>query len=396
MRIGYFAHTHVSVSETFVHDLLLALNHRSDHFVFVSGASSGQALPGIQSIFSGYYSAGQKGAYLLYKIGQLLGGKGDQLKYSHLQRTAYQVLKQYSSDLSALDVAFVDYGTSSSVLYPVFKAFNIPYIVRVLGYDVSSAFASASYKREFLISCKHASAVIAVSHHLKRLLVLAGVDPQKISVIRIGGNPSYMLPQSWRERLKLAPSVVHLGRLTPKKHPLALIHAFSVAKQYVHNAKLTIIGDGPLMNACKNRVVQLRLDDAVHFTGALSREHAIPIMNKHWVFAQHSVTSMNGDQEGFPVSPVEAAICELPVVTTAHSGLTEQVVHGETGFIVQEHNYEDMGERIAWLMQHPQEAERMGKAGRKRMQSLCNPEKQMEQVYQLLQTTHESQAMVMS
>ena len=384
MKIGYFTHTNVAVSETFIYDLLLALHQKSEAFTFFSGASAGKPIGDIDSVYTGYYTQAEKGGYLLYKIGQILGGRGDTLKFNHFQRTAHQMCKRYRRQLSSLDVAFIDYGTSSALLSPMLKSYNIPYVVRVLGYDVTSAFASKAYKAAFLESCKHAAAVVAISYHLKRLLVLAGVDPAKIKVIRLGTNGEQIKPGNWETRLQDVPSVVHLGRLTPKKHPLALVHAFAVAKSKVPDARLTIIGDGPLMPAVKQRVAQLGLTESVWFAGALNREYAIPMLRRHWVFAQHSVTSITGDQEGFALSPAEAALCELPVVVTAHSGLSEQVIDGETGFLVQEHNYEAMGERLAWLLQHPDEAAQMGKAGRQRILAYCDPKVQADKIVNLL------------
>ena len=384
MKIGYFTHTNVAVSETFIYDLLLTLHNKADRFTFFSGASAGKPIGEIDAIYTGYYAHAEKGGYLLYKAGQLLGGKGDHLKFSHFQRNARQMLKPFRQTLAQLDAAFIDYGTSSALLYPILQAHKIPYVIRVLGYDVTSAFASKAYKKAFLSSCEAAYAVIAISHHLKRLLVLAGVDPKKIHVVRLGADGDRITPGDWASRVEQAPSVVHLGRLTPKKHPVALVQAFAVAKSMVPDARLTIIGDGPLMPAVKARVQDLGLSDCVFFTGALGREYAIPILKRHWIFAQHSVTSITGDQEGFALSPAEAALCELPVVATAHSGITEQVIDFETGFLVQEHDYETMGKRIAWLLQHPDEAERMGKAGRRQIMSICDPGVQVDKIYSLL------------
>ncbi|MFK7848119.1 MAG: glycosyltransferase [Rhodothermales bacterium] len=388
MKIGYFAHSKVGVSETFISDLMIALNKKAHSFSFFSGASAGTTVQGIPTHYTGYYDTPSRSSFLLYKVGQILGGRGDRMKFRYAQRSAVQIMQRYERHLAEIDVAFVDYGTSGALLYPLLEEKKIPMVMRVHAYDVTSAFANVSYRNAFLRACNFANCVLTVSDHIKRLLILAGVESSKIRLVRLGIGSRNVSVMPWDEKMKGPPSILHLGRLTPKKHPLALIHAFSIVKNNIEDAHLTIIGEGPLLNESKKRVAKLGLEEAVRFKGALAQKEAFGLMRRHWVFAQHSVTSMNGDQEGFPVSPAEAALHELPVVSTSHSGITENVIEGETGFLVQEHNYEEMAERMIHLLKHPEIAERMGKAGRQRILGICNPEIQTQKVYDLLEAAY--------
>ncbi len=392
MRIGYFSHSGIGISETFIHDLIVQLAGRCEHLTFVSGALEGHKIEEIPCVYTGYFSKAESKAYLYYKLGQLAGGKGDLLKFRHIEKSIRQTLRSYKDVLENIDVAFVDYGTSAVYLHKIFAELEIPFIIRVLGYDVTSSFASDTYKAAFLQASQQAAGIIAVSEHLKRMLVIAGVSPHKISVVNLGIRDTDVEPLSWKERLQHAPSIMHLGRLTPKKNPLALIQAFAVAKEQVTDARLTIVGDGPLMQPARDRANQLGLSASIDFKGALSREYAFPLLNRHLIFAQHSVTSINGDQEGFPVSPAEAAMHALPVVSTIHSGLAEQIVDGHTGFLVQEHDYVSMGERFIYLLQNPDKAEAMGNAGRDRILKICNPIEKVDEIYHLLEAAHFSRS----
>ncbi|MCH8328093.1 MAG: glycosyltransferase family 4 protein [Candidatus Marinimicrobia bacterium] len=156
----------------------------------------------------------------------------------------------------------------------------------------------------------------------------------------------------WQERLQAYPSVVFLGRLTGKKNPIALIHAFALVRASVPKAKLTIIGDGPLREKLVKRIEVLGLQSAVTILGVLDQEAAWNEMRHHWIYAQHSVSSISGDQEGFALSLAEAAAHELPVVSTWHNGIPENVIHGETGYLVREFDYEEMGmEKLTYDVQ---------------------------------------------
>ncbi len=386
MHIGYFTHSPVAISETFIHDLIYGLDARASKLTLFSGATSTRALAGVTVLPTGYHEIPEAKSYRLYKVGQVFGRRGDVLRFNYAQATAQRILRQEMASLVDLDAAYIDYGLSSAILAPLFTSLDIPFVVHVHGFDVSTALSSPRYKQAFIDSCHGARSIVAASHHLKRLLVLAGAPEHKIEVIRYGVSADTISPMPWSERRRLPPTVVHLGRLTEKKHPIALVHAFALVHRAIPDARLEIIGDGPLRAEVERRIKSLGLSQAVALHGALSRERSFPILNRCQVFAQHSVTSISGDQEGFPVSPAEAAMHELPVVTTAHSGLTENIVDGETGYLVQEHNYEAMVERIIHLLQHPDLAERMGKAGRRRILAMCRPEERADRIFTLLQT----------
>lgn len=59
-------------------------------------------------------------------------------------------------------------------------------------------------------------------------------------------------------------------------------------------------------------------------------------MRKAHVFVLTSVTAANGDQEGLPVTLIEAHASGLPVISTYHAGIPELVVHRQTGFLCRE------------------------------------------------------------
>jgi len=122
----------------------------------------------------------------------------------------------------------------------------------------------------------------------------------------------------------------------------------------------------------------------------MPHESALELLSNHWVYAQHSVTAMNGDQEGFAISPAEAAAYELPVVSTLHNGIPEHVIDGVTGFLVREFDYESMAERIIQLLQNPDLSMKMGQNGRKNILKLNNPEKRIESVHSILQLAYQS------
>jgi colanic acid/amylovoran biosynthesis glycosyltransferase len=61
----------------------------------------------------------------------------------------------------------------------------------------------------------------------------------------------------------------------------------------------------------------------------------------------------------------EALATGLPVITTRHSGLPEQVREGLNGFLVAEGDYEALAERLAFFIEHPERWPAMSDAARR-------------------------------
>jgi glycosyltransferase involved in cell wall biosynthesis len=72
-------------------------------------------------------------------------------------------------------------------------------------------------------------------------------------------------------------------------------------------------------------------------------------------------------REGVPRSLIEAAACELPIVTTDTPGCRDIVHHNVNGLLVPAKNAVALADAIQFLVDHPDERRRMGIAGRERV-----------------------------
>jgi hypothetical protein len=75
------------------------------------------------------------------------------------------------------------------------------------------------------------------------------------------------------------------------------------------------------------------------------------------------VTADSGDEEGIPVSLMEALASGLPAVSTRHSGIPELVRHEETGLLTDEGDAAALADAVQQLLDAPDEAERLSRAG---------------------------------
>ena len=278
------------------------------------------------------------------------------------------------------EVAYIDFGRSAVILGPILAELGIPYVVHFHGSDITKHLSDPVYRRALHGVFASAAALVVASDYMRRLLVLEGAEEQKIRLVRLGVHLEGVEPLSWEERVREAPSVAFLGRFAAKKHPLALVEAFRLVHDTMPAARLSMVGDGEEMRRVRERVERYGLQEAVSLHGSLPRSHALAIVNRSWVYAQHSVTARDGDTEGFGVSLAEAARLGLPVVSTFHNGIPEQVIHDHTGYLVTEHDFETMASYIEKLLRSPEQCREMGERGRARIEATYRTDRRVEEI----------------
>ncbi|MBI5079616.1 glycosyltransferase family 4 protein [Candidatus Wolfebacteria bacterium] len=79
--------------------------------------------------------------------------------------------------------------------------------------------------------------------------------------------------------------------------------------------------------------------------------------------------------DSFPTVNLEAMACRKPVVATCFGGSKEAVLDGETGYIINPFNIEEMADKIIYLLENPEIAEKFGEAGYERVKKEFSVEK---------------------
>jgi glycosyltransferase involved in cell wall biosynthesis len=99
---------------------------------------------------------------------------------------------------------------------------------------------------------------------------------------------------------------------------------------------------------------------------------------------QHSLVGQDGSIEGFGVSVAEAAASGIPVVATRCGGILDQVVHGETGLLVEPRDIEGMSLAMLRLAVDRELRARLGLAARQRAVALYDTATQVAKLEQVL------------
>lgn len=146
---------------------------------------------------------------------------------------------------------------------------------------------------------------------------------------------------------------VFLGRLVSDKGVELAIKAFreilnieSKANSEDRTFQLTIIGDGPEMASLKNLVSTLGIDNFVQFTGFLSGEALVKMLNEHRFLIVPSIW-----KEPFGNVALEGLACGCIPIVADGGGLPDAV--GNAGLIFERGNLDSLVQSLKRLLEEP-------------------------------------------
>jgi len=281
------------------------------------------------------------------------------------------------------DVILAHFGMKALRMLTLAKNNNIPIVAHFHGSDLSTCLNNRWYKWSLLNNLHKFSAVVVVGSHQKQWMLVHGVPERKVHLIPCG-VPTCEFVYPNKKTKKDFVRFLAVSRLVEKKGLEYSIHAFSIVKEKFPTVKLDIFGDGPLDKKLKEQVNSMGLADAVRFMGSVSPDYIRKEMALSDVFLQHSVVASNGDMEGFGVSVAEASASGLPLVCSNATGIIDQVVDGETGFLVEQKDIDGMASAMLRLARDKELRRKMGRAGRERMEKYFDTKKQIAKLEDVL------------
>lgn len=160
------------------------------------------------------------------------------------------------------------------------------------------------------------------------------------------------------------PLMVQVSRFDPWKDPLGVIDAYRIVKQQIPELQLALVGsmasDDPEGWDYYDRTIRHAGED--YDIRILHNFHGIGNWEVNAFQTAADVVVQKSTREGFGLVVTEALWKGKPVVGGNAGGIPLQIIDGQTGFLVED--VEGCAEKALYLLQHPQETERMGQAAR--------------------------------
>ena len=157
-------------------------------------------------------------------------------------------------------------------------------------------------------------------------------------------------------------NILFVGRLEKRKGLGDLLRAFEFMRSRVTNARLIIVGDGPLRGRAESFISRHRLPDVV--MAGFVPDFVLPrYYNSTDIFCAPAT-----GRESFGVVLLEAMACAVPVVATEVPGYMSVLEPGKDSLTVRPKSWAELGAALVILARDPELRRRMGASGQEKAQ----------------------------
>ena len=200
--------------------------------------------------------------------------------------------------------------------------------------------------------------IVAITPGQRRELIALGIgDERKVVEIPLGLDLAQFLEPvdgaEARSRYGLPPNhpvVAIVARLVPVKNVSLFLHAMAS----VPSAIALIVGDGELRPRLEAEAAELGISDRCRFLGWQRDMPAI--------YAAADVVALTSNNEGSPVSVIEAMAARKAVIATAVGGVPDVVRDGVDGVLVRAGDMAGLASAVSTLLASPSRRDDLGEA----------------------------------
>lgn len=215
---------------------------------------------------------------------------------------------------------------------------TIPVITTLHGTDITLVGRDKTFAPVVAFSINQSDAITAVSDNLreetyrtfrieKEIEVIQNfVDVERFSKKPIDAFRRVIAPNG--EKI-----IIHASNFRKVKRVLDVVRIFAEVKKKVPS-KLLFVGDGPDRNDAEQLSRELQICDDVRFVGKQEQMEEI--------LAIGDLFLLTSGYESFGLAALEAMASGVPVISTNAGGLPEINIHGETGYLSDVGNVEEM------------------------------------------------------
>jgi glycosyltransferase involved in cell wall biosynthesis len=183
------------------------------------------------------------------------------------------------------------------------------------------------------------------------------ISADRFSVIANGVRTDqfYPIPEIPREKNRL---IVTNSADMPLKGLYYLLRAISEVAQ-LHPVRLTVVGTPHKNGYSRQLIEKLGIGNLITFTGRIADEQFVR------EYARATAAVVPSVYEGFGLPVCEAMACAVPVISTTGGALPEVV--GNAGLLVPPADHQALASAILTILQQPQLAQKLGRAGYRRV-----------------------------
>ena len=222
----------------------------------------------------------------------------------------------------------------------------IPMVTTLHGTDITLVGSHPFYKPAVTFSINNSDAVTSVSQSLKDdTLRLFNIKKEIEVVPNFIDTKKYENLYSDCERELIASKnekiITHISNIRKVKRVDDVIEIFDRIQKKLP-AKLVIVGDGPEKESLENLCKKKGIDEKVLFVG---NSHEV---DKILCFSDLFI--LPSEHESFGLVALEAMVCGVPVISSNAGGLPEVNIHGESGYLSNVGNVDEMAKNALKIL----------------------------------------------
>jgi phosphatidyl-myo-inositol dimannoside synthase len=249
------------------------------------------------------------------------------------------------------------------------RALGLPYAVYGYGADLTDHAAYPGVSRLRRRVLREAEGVVTISDFSADALRREGVDEGRIAKVLMGIDVERFDPRidggAIRRRHAIGdrPLLLTVARLVPRKGHDVVIQALRRIQHKRPDAVYVIVGSGPERVRLERLAEEHGVSGSVIFAGFVADADLPAYYAACDVFVLCS-RQIGSDFEGGGNVSLEASATARPVVVGRSGGTGEHVLHGETGWLVDPADPEDVAAAVLALLDDRAQAARLGRRGR--------------------------------
>jgi len=243
------------------------------------------------------------------------------------------------------------------------------------GMDLLEPRRSPWYRLLMRRTLRRARLIIAISEFTASVARSAGAPDKRVVVMHPGVEPDRFVPgprnAAILTRYEIAPDapiVLSVGRLVERKGFDTVLQALPRILERYPFAIYLIVGDGPDRMRLERLASSLGVLDSIRFAGRVDEKELLGYYQTADVFVMPCREVLaGGDVEGFGIVFLEAACCKVPAVGGNSGGVADAVADGETGYLVEPHDPEELSAKLVTLLSDTNLRRSLGHAARERV-----------------------------
>jgi len=272
-----------------------------------------------------------------------------------------QAIRKYQPSLSHIHTSSYLGFYEKSLFAFISRIFSVPIILHIHGGEFDRFYWNSDILRKKIIKLllKIPSKIICLSEHWKDFFKTIATEKKLEVLHNMIDVSSYQQDVSYSFKNKnisfdCKKIILFVGELVKRKGVYDVIKVIPIVKEKIKDCIFVFVGNGNI-EKIKGLCRLKGIESNTFFLGEISGCRKISI------FLDSDVFILPSYAEGMPITILEAMAAGVPVISTKVGAIPEIIKNGKNGFLIEPGKYNQLAEKIIYLLKNNKLREYIGK-----------------------------------